>query len=101
MIGIYFAAAPHFISWRILYSAGFRRLFFCGISVLIHYFLLANRLVIIAMAGNIMPATTQMIQLYPQSFVERLYPRYIAVVISQYVAEITVVMGWVFFFSFE
>lgn len=42
--------------------------------------------------GNNNPATTQIIQLYSQSFVGRLYPKYIAVAINQYAAEITLVI---------
>ncbi len=66
-----------------------------------YYFLLLNKLVIIARAGNTTPAITQIIQLYPQLFVERLYPKYIAVIISQYAAEMAVVVDFVSFFTLE
>ena len=66
-----------------------------------HHFLLPIKLVIIIMAGNTIPATTQMIQLTSQLFVERLNPKYIAVAINQYALEIAVVIDWFFFFSFE
>ena len=66
-----------------------------------YHFLLTSKLVIMAMAGNATPATTQIIQLYPQLFVERLYPKYIAVAISQYALEIAVVIDWFSFFIFE
>ena len=49
-----------------------------------------RKLVIIIMAGNTIPATTQMIQLTSQLFVERLNPKYIAVAINQYALEIAV-----------
>ena len=60
---------------------------------------LSSKLEIVTMAGNTTAATTQMTQLYPQLFVERLYPTYIAVAINQYVTERVVVIGWFFFFS--
>ncbi len=44
----------------------------CGVF---GYLFFQNKLVIMTMAGNTTPATTQIIQLYPQLFVERLYPK--------------------------
>lgn len=61
----------------------------------------AVELEIATMAGNTTAATTQITQLYPQLFVERLYPRYTAAAIDQYTTEIVVVTDCFFFFSFE
>lgn len=62
---------------------------------------LPSKLEIATMAGNTTAATTQIIQLYFQLFVEKLYPKYTAVAIDQYTIEIVVVTDRFFFFSFE
>lgn len=70
-------------------------------SFYFHHLRLPSELEIATIAGNTTAATTQIIQLYPQLFVEKLYPKYTAVTIDQYTTEIAVVADCFSFFSFE
>ena len=80
------------------------RLFFSNRTVerqFFHHLRLPSKLEAATMAWNTTAATTQIIQLYPQLFVERLYPKYTAAAIDQYTTEIFVVTDCFCFFSFE
>ena len=61
-------------------------------SFYFHHLRLPSELEIATIAGNTTAATTQIIQLYPQLFVEKLYPKYIAVAINKYEPKIIAVI---------